>query len=94
MYADDTSLTYASEYIEVINDSVNEDLYNLKSWLQANKLSLNVAKTQCLAIGSRRQLKNVSDGKIAQPALVVSDENISNEENIKYLGVIVDKHLS
>ena len=54
MYTDDTSLAHASDYIEVINDSLNEDLYNLKSWLQANKLSLNVAKTQCLVICSRK----------------------------------------
>ena len=43
---------------------------------------------------SRKRLKDRSDGKIAQPAFVVSDENISIVENIKYLGVIVDKHLS
>ena len=31
MYADDTSLMYPSGYIEVINDSVSEDLHNPKS---------------------------------------------------------------
>ena len=58
MYADDTNLRYASEYTEVINDSVNEGLYNLKSWIQANKLFLDVAKTKCLIIGSRKRLKD------------------------------------
>ena len=70
---------------------MNEDLYNLKSWLQANKLSLNVAKTLCLVISSRKRLKDISDGTVAQPALVVSDENISIVENIKYFGVMVDR---
>ena len=58
MYADDTNLRYASEYTEVINDSVNEGLYNLKSWIQANKLFLDVAKTKCLIIDSRKRLKD------------------------------------
>ena len=46
MYADDTSLMFASDSITQINDFVNDDLSNLKSWLQANKLSLSVVKTQ------------------------------------------------
>ena len=66
MYAADTCLTYASEYIEVISDTVDEDLYNLTSWLQANKFSFNVAKTQCLVIGSRKPLKYISDSRVAQ----------------------------
>ena len=45
MYANDTSLKYALESIKRINDSVIDDLYNLKSSLQANILSLNIAKT-------------------------------------------------
>ena len=65
-----TSLRYASEFTEVINDSVNEDLYILKWWVQATRLSLNIAKTQCLTIGSRKRLKDISDGSVAQPALL------------------------
>ena len=44
MYADDTSLMFASDSVTHINDCVNDDLSNLKSWIQANKLSLNVDK--------------------------------------------------
>ena len=57
-------------------------------------MSFNIAKTQCLAIGSRKRLKDISDGRVAQSALVVNDENASTVENIKYLGVIVDAQLS
>ena len=66
----------------------------LNQMLQVNKLSPNVAKTQCLVIGSRKRLKDIRDGSAAQPALAVSDENISIVENIKYLGAIVDRQLS
>ena len=44
MYADGTSLMFASDSITHIKDCVNGDLSNLKSWLQANKLFLKVTK--------------------------------------------------
>ena len=46
----------------------------VKSWLQANKLSLNVTKTHSLVIGSRKRLKNISDDKEAKPSLGVGEE--------------------
>ena len=94
MYADDTSLMFASDSVTHINDCVNDDLNNLKSWLQGNKLSLNVAKTHSLVVGSRKRLKDINDDRVAKPSFVVGEANVSIVENIKYLGVIVDKHLS
>ena len=48
LYADETSISYSSYSIVNINDAVKEeDLDRLKNWLESNKLSLNVAKTQC-----------------------------------------------
>ena len=84
MYGDDTSLTYASGYVEVIIVSV---LYNLKSTSKANRLSFNVAMHSVLSLALG---KAESDGRAFQPALVVSDDNISIVENISYLVVIVD----
>ena len=92
MYADDTSLIFAFDSVSDINDCINYDLSNLKSWLQANKLSLNVAKTCSLVVGSRKRLKDIND-KVAKPSFAVGEENVSIIENIKHLGVIVDKHL-
>mgnify|MGYP000076101776 CR=1 FL=1 len=45
MFADDTSLTAYGKSIEEIELGLNEDLEKIRLWLQANKLSLNVAKT-------------------------------------------------
>ena len=50
--ADDTSISYSSDAVTNISDPVNEDLDRLKNWLESNKLSLNVAKTQTMLIGS------------------------------------------
>ena len=42
MYADGATLSFSSKSIPLINECVNEDLGYLKSWRNANKLSLNV----------------------------------------------------
>ncbi len=59
MYADDTSISFSSEFIPVINECVNSDILCLKTWLESNKLSLNVGKTQNLLVGGRKRLKDV-----------------------------------
>ena len=85
MYADDTSLMFASDSVTHINDCVHEDLSNLKSWLQGNKLSLNVAKTNSLVVGSRKRLNDVSVDKVAKPSFEVGEENVSTLDNKNYL---------
>ena len=46
MYADDTHLTYADNYVNIIQSCLNEDLLNISKWLIANKLTLNMTKTK------------------------------------------------
>ena len=53
MYADDTSITYASNDVEEIEHCVNIDLDRIRIWLPADKLTLNTTKTEFLLIGSR-----------------------------------------
>ena len=57
MYADDTSISYSSKSVDEINSAINDDLSNLKEWLEGNKLSLNVTKTQAIGTsGGNRSL--------------------------------------
>ena len=51
MFADDTSLTVRGKIIDEIELGLNEDLDNIWLWLQANKRSLNVTKTEYVLIG-------------------------------------------
>ena len=46
LFADDTNLTASGDSITDVVTVVNSDLENLRKWLTANKLSLNVAKTE------------------------------------------------
>ena len=52
MYADDTSLCYQSHALTRLNKVINSNLRKLDTWLQGNKLSLNVAKTHSMLIST------------------------------------------
>ena len=45
IYADDTNLFYSNNYIETLFSTVNMELERIREWFKANKLSLNIKKT-------------------------------------------------
>lgn len=56
LFADDTNLTSSGSSIDEVQSAMNADLERLKNWLLANKLSLNIVKTEFLLIGSKPSL--------------------------------------
>ena len=80
MYADDTSISYYSKDIDMLNETLNSDLDSLKRWLEGNKLSLNVIKTQGMVIGSRPNIKKISDKSV--PHIDVVDNANTWEYNL------------
>ena len=91
MFADDTNQTASGDSITDIVTVVNSDLENLRKWLTANKLSLNVAKTEFMLIGSKPMIKNIYD---PHPNVLIEDKQIKQVYECKTLGVTVDQHLS
>ena len=53
MYTDDTNISFQSDKFVKLETLMNIELEQLKEWLNVNKLSLNVAKTEFMVIGSR-----------------------------------------
>ena len=94
MNADNTSLSFSSKNILAMNERVNEDLKCLKTWLAGNKLSINVAKTNSLVIGSRRQLKDTQCPLTIKPSFGIRGGEISILEHTKYFGVQVDQYMN
>ena len=45
-FADDTNLAHFNKSINELNKYINIDMKNLTNWLNANKISLNVKKTE------------------------------------------------
>ena len=46
LFADDTNLTVAGDSIQEIESNMNSDLAHVNQWLLANKLNLNVVKSE------------------------------------------------
>ena len=61
-FADDTNLLSLSNSIKKLNELVNADLEQLVNWLNPNKISLNVKKTE-MVIFKSKQKKFESDLK-------------------------------
>ena len=90
IFADDTSITAFGKTLEDTEIELNNDLINIRNWLTANKLSLNIAKTEYVLIGSRQKLNNVSK----QPNVVIGDRPIERVRDCKILGVQIDESLT
>ena len=56
MLADGTNITLSAKTVADLKLAVTSELNNLTCWLTANRLSLNVAKTERVIIGCRRRL--------------------------------------
>ena len=56
MYADDINITFHSRNLTELEDGMNMELINLNTWLTSNNLSLNIAQTEFMVIGSRQRL--------------------------------------
>ena len=56
MFADDTNITLSAKTLTGLKQALAPELSNLSCWLKANKLSLNVGKTELMIIGSRQRL--------------------------------------
>ena len=45
LFADDTNIYYESESLDKLEKKVNKELRKLQMWLNVNRLSLNISKT-------------------------------------------------
>ena len=91
LFADDTNLTASANSMTDLEAAVNSDLENLRKWLIANKLSLNVAKTEFILIGSKSVINNISN---SHPNVFIENKQIKQVYECKTLGVKIDQHLS
>ena len=65
MYADDTMISYSSKTLDELHMVLNAELVVIKKWLQGNKLSLNIDKTQAMIVGSMQNVNKM----VVQPTL-------------------------
>ena len=67
------------------------ELINLNTWLTSNKLSLNIAKTEFMVIGSRQRLATFEKNDLN---VFVNDKKIKKVQTTESLDPAIDEHLT
>ncbi len=88
LFADDTNIYFESIDLSNLLRTVNKELKSIKRWLDANKLSLNIDKTNYIIFhSSSRNVPSDSTIKIGK-------KYIKRVKFVKFLGILLDEHLS
>ena len=90
MFANDTNITLTAKTLTELKLASTPELSNLNCWLRANRLSLNVAKTELMIIGSRQRLNTQCD----EVDIRIDHEMIKRVDRTKSLGLTIDDRLS
>ena len=87
-FADDTNLLCSDKDPKVLQRKMNEDLRLIFQWLCANRLSLNVSKTEFIVFKPPR--KSLPE----RFTLKLNGKTLMESSKIKYLGVVMDDRLT
>ena len=49
LFADDTNIFFSHKNVDSLEKTLNEELWNLKTWCQANKFSINYLRSKFMA---------------------------------------------
>lgn len=88
IYADDTSIYVSSPNIDELFLKANTSLSLFKSWFDANKLSLNVSKTQYMIFHRKQKVV-----PIINQSLSLNGIELKRVFSVKFLGIILDPNL-
>ena len=88
-FAEDTNLLYSNTSLKRINKYINHDLRLIVHRLRANRISLNVSKTN-IALFRPKNIKKIN--KKLKFHLI--GQKIIPTTHTRYLGIIVDEHFS
>lgn len=89
LYADDTVIYFRSKDPSALQSIISQELININSWFQENRLTLNVLKTKWMLFCTSKQASKFEGIKIS-----INNMEIDKVETFKYLGVNLDQRLN
>ena len=90
LFADDTNVFIENSQIESLYNDAEHVLMYLDKWFKANKLTLNVEKTNFIIFTTADKRKNID----IPNTLELNNIMINRTDQAKYLGLIIDEELS
>ena len=91
MFTDGTNYFILIKNIKDVFYTVNSELEKIIQWFKANKLSISIKKTK-FTLFHKNYCKD--EIPLKRPALMIGNNNIERKSSIKFLGVILDEHIS
>ena len=91
MFADDTNLFFEHADLRLLFSMVNDELKKIYEWFNVNKLSLNADKTKYSLF---HKPSKTDDLPLLLPKVLINDKEVEKVGSIKFLGVLLDEHLS
>ena len=88
LFADDTNTYFESHSLSILQKVVNKELRNVKKWLDANKLALNIYKTNCVIFHSAQIPLNDSINT------KIGSQYLKQTKYVKFLGLLLDENLN
>ena len=88
LYADDITIYSTSTSPDEVSHSLSADFAYIANWIEANKLRMNLNKTQLMTLGSKTSRCNAQ-----QIGVQLNCCSISQSDSIKYLGVTINREL-
>lgn len=88
LFADDTCLIVKDADLDCLEYKLNSELDGVKTWINANTLTINASKSNLLIIPPKagKHLKEIN--------VFYNNTKIIAVDSAKYLGILIDKHLS
>ena len=88
LFADDTCLLLSNICKKTLQDEAKTELENLHLWMDANKLTLNLSKSNVMLINSKLRDKGKFDN------IKTKKSEICITSTVKYLGIYIDEELN
>ena len=94
LFADDTSIILANNNLKELETLVNRELGNVNEWLKANKLSLNIKKSNFVIFRPRQKNMPFIPRIRIFDSVTNTYANLEMKDYVKYLGLMIDSNLS
>ena len=89
IFADYTNTTISTKNADDLEEKLNNQLNIIHNWLLANKLTVNVVKSEYMLIGSRQRLAGIN----SEPMINTGGKNLRRVSKTKFLSILMDENL-